>query len=109
MASETVLLAEGYGAHQRVRPIQLAQPHIREVVEEPPMPNAGPMRIWRQANGEVWHTTTGTALRVFREVLPPAPPEAPENPRYDELVVKNLRLHPDETPNGFRRKHLRKQ
>lgn len=46
-------------------------------------------RVWRHRQGE----RALTGQRVFREDIPPAPPEAPEQPRYDELVVR----FPDDT------------
>lgn len=41
-------------------------------------------RFWVNEDGE----RALTGQRVFREVLPPQPAEAPENPLYDELHVK---------------------
>lgn len=52
-------------------------------------------RFWLNADGE----RALTGQRVFREVLPPQPAEAPENPLYDEL---NVRFPEDVPPPGSR-------
>ena len=103
---ELVLLVEGAGAEMKLRPRVLAQLGIHEILEHC---NLGDdhqwTRVWRCTNGE--RDLTGRC-RVFREVLPEVKPEV-ENPIFQETVLKTpIDFFGDETPLGWRRKHLRK-
>ena len=107
--SETVVLVEADA--QRMRPVRLLRPNIVKVVErlhlDPTHPATITIRVWRNIDGE----KDGTGhVRVFREVVPDPPKEEVEQPLYDELVLKDpIHFFNDETPLGWRRKHLRKQ
>lgn len=105
---ETVLLIEpdASGTRFNVRAVNLAQRCVFQIVEQNHLqPGNTIERIWRNHGGE--KDATGQ-LRVFREVLPPAPVEESEKPMFDELVLKDkIPLYGDETPNGFRRNRLR--
>ena len=108
--SETVILVEGVGQDMRVRTVALLKPHIHTIIERlhlnPADPSQLHLRTWENTRGERDLTRQ---LRVFREVLPPTPAEEVERPLYDELVIKEpLPFYADETPMGWRRKHLRK-
>lgn len=103
---ELVLLVEGAGAEMKLRARVLEQRGIKEILERC---NLGDdhqwTRTWRCADGEL--DLTGQ-FRVFREVLPEVKPEV-ENPIYQETVLKTpIDFFGDETPLGWRRKHLRK-
>ena len=109
MSIEIVLLIEPDGHQIKLRPWNLpAEKHITEIVEQERPTNStdkGLTRFWRCVNGE----RALSGQRVFREVLPPAPVEPAENPIFQERVIKEpLKFYDDETPNGFRRKYLRK-
>ena len=105
MTSELVLLLEPDGPSMKIRPWELRERGVVEIIERCHVAdNSEWQRLWR-CNGE----RALSGQRIFREVLPPAPPEPAENPIFQELVIKEpLKFYDDETPNGFRRKRLRK-
>ena len=108
--NETVLLVEGYGSDMKVRTMGLSQRFVNTIFEKlhlDPLDNSKVyVRTWENKQNEM--DLTGK-LRVFREVLPPSPPEPDEKPLFDEMVLKEpLPFFEDETPLGWRRKHLRK-
>lgn len=107
--TETILLVEP--DNQAVRTMAVTQRGVYEVIErlhlDPLNPATVTIRLWRNKDNE--KDLTG-ALRVFREVVPELPKEPDEQPLYDELVLKDpIPFHEDETPLGWRRKHLRKE
>lgn len=91
---ELVLLVEPDGANLngKIRPRELLWP-VNVIVERSPLdpsdprnPNKQWVRKWICTNDE----RALTGQRVFREELPPPPPDEPEKPLYDELYVKDL-------------------
>lgn len=83
---EVVLLIEESPDAIHFRPVLLKQPvsHILERCHLSPQHEH--IRTWHCTNGE----RCPTGQRLFREVLPPPPPEPVERPLYDELLVKDL-------------------
>ena len=103
---EIVILYEPDGASFKVRPAILTQP-VSEILERCHLSADHQWtRVWRCTNGE----RADTGQRIFREVVAAPAADAPEQPAFDEMVVKTpLRFFGDETPNGFRRKWLREK
>lgn len=106
--TELVLLVEPEGATQngKLRPmwIPLSAKMIVERVHQRD-PSQDVQRIWTCREGE----RAATGQRIFREEVAATTPDPAEAPVFDELTLKSpLPLHGDETPLGFRRKHLRK-
>lgn len=82
---EPVLLVEEIGGVINFRVVILKHP-VNQILERVHVsPTATATRLWRCTDGERDLTRN---CRIFREVLPPAPPEAPERPMFDELVIK---------------------
>lgn len=105
--TETVLLVES--DHGAVRAITVTQPGVYEIIERlhlnPQRPQDVTIRLWRNQGRE--RDLTGR-LRIFREVLDPPAEEPSENPIHQEMELDEpIPFTADETPNGFRRKHLR--
>ena len=87
---ELVLLVEGSGQHQRLRPRVLTHRNIHAILERCHVaPGRIQERVWRCLQGE----RSLTGQRIFREEALPAPPEPPEQPMFDELNLK-LPWHP---------------
>jgi hypothetical protein len=105
VTGELVLLVEPDGASWKLRPFLLKQLGIKEIIEQNPTDRS--VRTWK-TDGEVAQINQPPYVaRVFREVVAPII-EPAETPLFDELVLKDpLDFHGDETPLGFRRKHLR--
>ena len=104
--TEVVLLVEDRAASIHFRPVILHQPNLHTIYERCHLsPSKVQERVWFNIGGE----RAPSGQRIFREVLPPVPEEPAENPIFQELVIKEpLPFFEDETPGGFRRKHLRK-
>ena len=103
---ELVLLLEPDGPSMKIRPWELRERGAFEIIERCHVAdNSVWERLWRCNAGE----RAISGQRIFREVLPPAPEEPAENPIFQETVLKKpLPFYDDETPLGWRRKHLRK-
>lgn len=90
---EIVLLVEGEGAGVRLRPVILMKP-ANLIIERLHVGAGKPaIRRWACKNDE----RALTGQRIFREELPPPPPDEPEKPVFDELVVKNLPIRAGES------------
>ena len=105
--SETILLVEDAIYPPRVRTVHVTQRGVYQIIERLHVgADRVALRTWTNVADEKDLTNQ---LRVFREVLPDAPKEEAEHPIFDELVLKEpLQFTDDETPLGFRRKHLPK-
>ncbi len=84
---ETILLVEP--DQSAVRTVSVTQRGVNQVIErlhlDPLDPKKLTVRVWVNKNQE---TDLTRQVRIFRENLPPAPPEPVEKPLYDELVLK---------------------
>ena len=105
VSMDLVILLEPDGPGMKLRAWELRQPGVTEIIERCHVAEKSEwVRTWR-CDGE----RALSGQRIFREVLPPVPEEPAENPIFQELVIKEpLPFFEDETPGGFRRKHLRK-
>ena len=79
----------------KIRIIQVGVPAPSTILErlhlDPRDPSKVHVRTWINRNGEM--SLTGQV--VYREKLPPPPKEEAETPKFDEMVIKDLKFGVD--------------
>lgn len=103
--SEIVLLVEPHGDSEKLRGFILTS-HRNVIIERCHLASGLEwIRTWICTNDE----RALTGQRIFREQLPPPPPEPVENPIHDEMLVTDLPFTATETPLGWERGALSPQ